>query len=228
MKERYTPSKFGPASDIGETDKGLGEPAPGDNRILDHNSSALSLGDCSQGPPPHGGQIVQLRSSRPLDYDPDTQWLQSRHYRDIICGMCERTVALALNIPLSRMQARTRCNADVALARQIAMYLSHTTFSLLLTEVGLHFKRDRSTVSHACAMIEDRRDNPEFELMLCQLEGLLMEARRGMELGVEAPPQEGEGPVRNVCPQIERPVCGQTPHPVGLCPVSVKRTAEQR
>lgn len=103
-------------------------------------------------------------------------------YRDAVCALCEKTVSLALNIPLDSLQAPTRCTAESAHARHIAMYLCHTTFSLLLTEIGLHFGRDRSTVSYACALVEDRRDDPDFDILLCQLESLLLDARDAMTL----------------------------------------------
>ena len=123
------------------------------------------------------------------DYDPPpggsamVRYARTHLYRDIICTLCEKTVALALDIPVSRVQSRTRCSAEATLARQIAMYLCHTTFSLLLTEIGLHFSRDRTTVSYACAMIEDRRDDPAFDAMITQLESILVEARNAVALG---------------------------------------------
>jgi len=91
--------------------------------------------------------------------------------------LCERTVCLALDVPLASIRARTRQKAEIALARQIAMYLCHTIFSIPLAEVGIQFGRDRSTVSHACCVVEDKRDNVTFDLMLCQLEALLGVAR---------------------------------------------------
>ena len=39
-----------------------------------------------------------------------------------------------------------------------------------LSEVARGFGRDRTTVAHACARIEDRRDNPKFERILDCLE----------------------------------------------------------
>lgn len=97
-------------------------------------------------------------------------------FRDAVCDLCEKTVSLALDIPLSALQAKTRQSPDVALARQIAMYLSHTMFGIAFSEVGLHFRRDRTTVSHACALIEDKRDDLSFDVTLCQLEALLVDA----------------------------------------------------
>ncbi len=99
-----------------------------------------------------------------------------RLYRDAVCDMTEKTVALALDVPLSALRTRTRC-ADVASARQIAMYLCHTIFSVALTEIGQHFKRDRTTVAHACHVVEDRRDEDVFDLTVNQLEELLNSAR---------------------------------------------------
>ncbi len=116
-------------------------------------------------------QMVQRHATRNVDLIDSIE-----HYRDAVCSLCERVVAMASNVSLSEMRSRSRCKADVAMARQIAMYLAHTKFSILMTEVGLHFCRDRTTVSYACAQIEDRRDEFSFDLMICQLEALLGEA----------------------------------------------------
>jgi len=99
-----------------------------------------------------------------------------QHYRDAICSLCERVVSIALNVSLVELQSKSRSKADVAMARQIAMYLAHTKFRIILTEIGLHFRRDRTTVSYACAQVEDKRDEFSFDLMICQLEALLGEA----------------------------------------------------
>lgn len=108
--------------------------------------------------------------------------IEPRTFRDAVCGLTEKTVSLALTVPLAQLQARTRMAQEVALARQIAMYLCHTTFSLPLTEVGLHFKRDRTTVSHACNLVEDKRDKMSFDVMICQLEALLNNALEAAEV----------------------------------------------
>ena len=64
----------------------------------------------------------------------------------------------------------SRGRANVALARQSAMYLAHVGLGLTMTEVGLLFERDRTTVSHACMIIEDRRDDADFDRALELLE----------------------------------------------------------
>jgi hypothetical protein len=46
------------------------------------------------------------------------------------------------------------------------MYLVHVTGGLSLSEVARLFDRDRTTVAHACARIEDRRDDAAFDRCL--------------------------------------------------------------
>jgi chromosomal replication initiation ATPase DnaA len=50
------------------------------------------------------------------------------------------------------------------------MYLAHVGFGLSMAEVGRAFGRDRTTVVHACHLIEDRRDEVRFDQMLDHLE----------------------------------------------------------
>jgi hypothetical protein len=71
------------------------------------------------------------------------------------------------------LSAPSRGKAPVALARQAAMYLAHVSCGLSLTDVGAVFSRDRTTVAHACAVIEDRRDDPVFDRALELLEWIV-------------------------------------------------------
>jgi len=70
----------------------------------------------------------------------------------------------------------SRCRAEAARARQLAMYLSHVVLGQSLTAVGVAFGRDRTTVSHACALIEDLRDDEDFDAEVTRLETLLENA----------------------------------------------------
>jgi chromosomal replication initiation ATPase DnaA len=70
--------------------------------------------------------------------------------------------------------AATRRSADVAFARQVAMYLAHVGAGLSMSEVGRGFGRDRTTVAHACRHVEDRRDDPRIEAMLVCLEAAMV------------------------------------------------------
>ncbi len=77
------------------------------------------------------------------------------------------------NVPYDLFFHQSRCKAQIANARQLAMYLMHVGLGKSMSEVGRFFGRDRTTVSHACALIEDKRDDLEFDEMLCHLEDRL-------------------------------------------------------
>lgn len=82
----------------------------------------------------------------------------------------EPAVAAVFEIDMDDLRARTRGSARVAFAQQVAMYLAHVVCGLSLTEVGQLFARDRTTVAHACEVVEDRRDEPELDIRLEHLE----------------------------------------------------------
>lgn len=84
--------------------------------------------------------------------------------------LLETIVSDVFDISFRDLRRASRGRAHVALARQVAMYLAHVQFGLSLTEVGRVFKRDRTTVAHACAVVEDRRDDPTFDYVLELLE----------------------------------------------------------
>jgi chromosomal replication initiation ATPase DnaA len=79
-------------------------------------------------------------------------------------------VAEASGVRLESLLSPTRGPARVAAARQVAMYLAHVAGGLSLTEVGRAFRRDRTTVAHACAVVEDGRDEKGFDRWIDQLE----------------------------------------------------------
>jgi len=56
------------------------------------------------------------------------------------------------------------------LARHICMYLLHVVFSLPPGVIGCLFRKDRTTVAHACRRIEDRREKAAFDAFLHALE----------------------------------------------------------
>lgn len=90
----------------------------------------------------------------------------------------ESLIARVFDVPLSALRTTSRGRAKVALARQTAMYITHVVCGLSMTEVGRIFERDRTTVSHACALIEDRRDEPIFDQLLEMLERIACEEIR--------------------------------------------------
>lgn len=84
-----------------------------------------------------------------------------------------RLVAGAFGVAESDLMRRTRATADIAFARQVAMYLAHVIYQMTYNEVADAFGRERSTVAHACAVVEDARDDHAFEERIAKLEGRL-------------------------------------------------------
>src|SRR2546425_396187 len=74
--------------------------------------------------------------------------------------MLEQAVSRVFVVASADLWSGTRGRPRVAFARQVAMYLAHVAWGLSLTEVGYVFSRDRTTVAHACSLVEDLRDDP--------------------------------------------------------------------
>ena len=71
----------------------------------------------------------------------------------------QKVVAEHMNIPIHLMNAKKKTK-EVALARQIAMYLTRELTNYSLTTIGSKFGgRDHSTVIHACRTVEQLIEN---------------------------------------------------------------------
>lgn len=82
------------------------------------------------------------------------------------CYFIKSSIALVFNISIHELNAQTRLGAKIAFARQLAMYIAHVRLGMKLVEIGHLFGRDRTTVAHACRVIEDRRDEPHIDFMI--------------------------------------------------------------
>ena len=85
----------------------------------------------------------------------------------------EQAISKVFMVAGTDLWSGTRGRPRVAFARQVAMYLAHVGCGLSMTEVGQIFARDRTTVAHACGLVEDKRDDPSFDRSLELLEGVL-------------------------------------------------------
>ena len=85
------------------------------------------------------------------------------------CAITQAVVAVALDRADPGPQAAPTSRA-ATYARQIAMYLAHVGFGIPMAAIGKSFGRDRTTVVHACHLIEDRRDEARFDDLLDHLE----------------------------------------------------------
>ena len=80
--------------------------------------------------------------------------------------------------PREALVSGDRGAVPVARARQVAMYIAHTSFSYSLACVGEMFGRDKSTVAHAVHFIEDMREEPEFDIWMEDLEAAVQQIMR--------------------------------------------------
>ncbi|MGJ8570648.1 MAG: helix-turn-helix domain-containing protein [Hoeflea sp.] len=78
---------------------------------------------------------------------------------ELFAAACDR------DLPEGAARRRPRCHM-----RQIAMYLSHVVLSLPYQSIATAFGRDRTTVMHACAVVEDRRDDAGYDRFVEQCE----------------------------------------------------------
>lgn len=72
-------------------------------------------------------------------------------------------------ISVRRERRRAACHV-----RQIAMYVCHVALQMKMTTIGEGFGRDRSTVAHACAVVEDRRDDRDFDEFVAAIERIAL------------------------------------------------------
>ncbi len=100
-------------------------------------------------------------------------------YRERIVEAALRLTAKACGVEYAEVVAIKR-SASVAFARQLAMYLCHVVGDMSLRDVASEFGRDRTTVSHACHAIEDRRECPIFDRQIEHLERELKKQIREM------------------------------------------------
>ncbi|MEM9279954.1 MAG: helix-turn-helix domain-containing protein [Pseudomonadota bacterium] len=82
-------------------------------------------------------------------------------------------VAMAFELDSQTIMVPQRGVARIARARQVACYLLHTSLSMSLIEIGRAFSKDRTTIGHACRLVEDLRDEPAFDDRISELEKTL-------------------------------------------------------
>ncbi|CAN7225096.1 MULTISPECIES: helix-turn-helix domain-containing protein [Ensifer] len=94
----------------------------------------------------------------------------------LTCRLVQNLTAEAVHlaadrIPLLRDRRRAKCHV-----RQIAMYVCHVVLQISQGDIANAFERDRTTVRHACSVIEDRRDAADFDAFIETIERLVSSA----------------------------------------------------
>lgn len=112
-----------------------------------------------------------------------TETAQSVGVVQIIVGEMMAVVARQLHTEYRFTQPRSACRQ-----RQIIMYICHVTLRCRMVEIGRCLGRDRTTVSHACAVIEDLRDYKAFDRFISSVERVVATA---FGIGPDGAPHEG-------------------------------------
>lgn len=90
-------------------------------------------------------------------------------------AMIDVTAAL-FNVSSKDIRKPGRSNLGVSRVRQVAMYVAHVVLGLNMTDIGKAFGRDRTTVLHACHLIEDLRDDDDFDRIITMTERVALAA----------------------------------------------------
>jgi chromosomal replication initiation ATPase DnaA len=77
--------------------------------------------------------------------------------------------ASALGTSLDEVLSGNR-GIKVMFTRQVALYLTAAGFGMSYSRAAAAFGCDPSTVAHACRVIEDKREEPDFDRWLNALE----------------------------------------------------------
>ena len=99
--------------------------------------------------------------------------------RTALTASVDRAVAMAFRVRMASLRGPTRGAAQVALARQVAMYLAHVELGLSFGQVSQAYGRTRTTVARACRRVEDLRGEDGFDRTMVKLERGLRAARVG-------------------------------------------------
>lgn len=91
-------------------------------------------------------------------------------------NICEGLLKLLsgfFEVSVADLRSSRRGGNQVARIRQFGMYIAHTMFGLSMAEVAHAFSRERTTVKHACHLIEDMRENAGFDREVSAFEYLI-------------------------------------------------------
>ena len=98
-----------------------------------------------------------------------------------IMEVCEAMIdicAALYNVSSKELRQNGRCGADTTRVRQIAMYVTHVALGISMQEVARGFARERTTVRYACQLIEDMRDDIDFDRAIMTTERIAVAAFR--------------------------------------------------
>ncbi|HMQ58471.1 MAG TPA: helix-turn-helix domain-containing protein [Rhizobiaceae bacterium] len=93
-----------------------------------------------------------------------------------ICDGVIDIMAAIFNVPGKELRESGRPTREIGRIRQIGMYAANTALGLSMAAVARGFGKDRSTVVHACHLIEDMRDDASFDALIGKVERIVVTA----------------------------------------------------
>lgn len=90
-----------------------------------------------------------------------------------VCRMVGQITAEMLALLSDRITVRRDRRRMACHVRQIAMYVCHVALQIPFADIGPAFGRDRTTVGHACHVVEDRRDDAAFDEFVTAIERMV-------------------------------------------------------
>ena len=87
-----------------------------------------------------------------------------------VCWSVRQMTEEMLGLSGDRIRFRRDRRRALCHIRQVAMYVCHVALRIPQADVAHAFGRDRTTVRHACARVEDRRDDPVYDDFVAAVE----------------------------------------------------------
>jgi hypothetical protein len=109
-------------------------------------------------------------------YSDEASFLAGRAIQSHQTKLAIAAVSLEFGVTELDLKSPKNQSRHIRFVRQVAMYLVHVVYELNHTHIARLFAKDRSTVSHACKVVEDSRDDGVFDLKLIRLENFLRQA----------------------------------------------------
>ncbi|MFQ0814916.1 hypothetical protein AVM02_05685 [Brucella anthropi] len=123
-------------------------------------------------------KLLAARHGRSLSLE-RVEGLADRPRQQHNVALCDALIDLLVamfGVSGTELRSPLRCRREVARVRQIGMYVAHTVFGLAMRDVAAGFARDRTTVMHACHLVEDMRDDTEFDAIVSTFERVAQSA----------------------------------------------------
>ncbi|MGU3574739.1 helix-turn-helix domain-containing protein [Brucellaceae bacterium C25G] len=120
---------------------------------------------------------IAARRERPMQLE--HLQMRSTPLKQRASDMCDGLIDLLsewFGVSGGELRDSVRGTKDIARVRQIGMYVAHTTFGMTMSMVATGFGRDRSTVMYACHLIENMRDDCEFDQIVHNFEKIVVAA----------------------------------------------------